>query len=110
MASSWLDSWGNSWGDAWGQQATDPNALRGTIAGSASAAATMSAVAWLSGSSAGSSTAQAYLELDAPDQAPVIVAAGGPVRRFDYPMPPRQDTGRTRAQRQAAALLVGILH
>jgi len=71
MASSWLDSWGNAWGDAWGQQATDPNALRGTIAGSASAAATMSAVAWLSGSSAGISTAQAYLELDgeSPDSA-----------------------------------------
>jgi len=78
MASSWLDSWGNSWGDAWGQQATDPNALRGTAAGMATAAASLTAIVWLSGSSAGSSTAQAYLELDG---GPPLIAipTGAPV-------------------------------
>jgi hypothetical protein len=64
MASAWGDSWAGNWGNAWGETATDPNALRGTIAGSSTAGATLSAIAWIAGSSAGNSTAQAYLELD----------------------------------------------
>ena len=85
MASSWLDSWGASWGDAWGQQATDPNALRGTAAGSSTAGATLSAVAWIAGSAAGTSTAQAYLELDGGAVEPAPSGGGswvGP--RFRY--------------------------
>lgn len=74
MASSWLDSWGASWGDAWGQQVTDPNALRGTAAGGSSVSATLSAIAWIAGSAAGTSAAQAYLELDG---GPVELPSGG---------------------------------
>lgn len=80
MASSWLDSWGASWGDAWGQQLVDPNALRGTAAGSSTAGATLSAVAWIAGSAEGTSTAQAYLELDGGTLPVVVVGASRPVR------------------------------
>ena len=79
MASSWLDSWGASWGDAWGQQATDPNALRGTSAGSCSVDGTLSAVAWIAGSAAGTSTAQAYLYLDG--AVPPAPTSGGKTRQ-----------------------------
>lgn len=100
MASSWLDSWGGAWADSWGQQTTDPNALRGTAAGGSTAGATLSAVAWIAGSAAGSSTAQGYLELDGGVVEPPASGGGewiGPFRKY---RPKDED---------AALLLLGIV-
>ncbi len=89
MAGAWGDAWAGAWGAAWGDAATDPNALRGTGAGIATAQATVTAIAWLSGSSAGSSTAQAYLELDGGTiPSPAVVGSSRPVRA---PYRPREE-------------------
>lgn len=105
MASSWLDSWGASWGDAWGQQLVDPNALRGTAAGSSTAGATLSAVARISGSSAGSSTAQAYMELD--DSAAIDVS-GLPWLAVTRRAPARPAPPRRPIEDDEAGLMLSI--
>jgi hypothetical protein len=104
MASSWLDSWGSSWADSWGEQVTDPNALRGTAAGSTTAGATLTAAAWLAGRAAGSSTAQAYLELDGA-VLPAPAVSGGFAR---VPIPTKPLRVRPREEDEAMMIL-GLL-
>ncbi|MEY2633849.1 MAG: hypothetical protein RIR00_2503 [Pseudomonadota bacterium] len=102
MASAWGDSWAGNWGDSWGAITSDPNALRGTIAGSSTAGATLSAIAWIAGSSAGSSTAQAYLELDG-GVSPEPSFGGGATIMPLFPL-------RRRRRDEDVALLLCALH
>jgi len=106
MASAWGDAWAGAWGDSWGETATDPNALRGTAAGLATAQAAPSAIAWLSGSSAGSCTAQAYLELDGSGQPPVVLIPGGSI--FARPRAPGDKHARRRKE-EIEAVLAGMI-
>lgn len=78
-----------------------PGALYGSSAGSGTASATLTALAWISGAAAGSSTAQAYLELDA--VAPPAFTGGA---RYSIPIKPLRRRPR---EEDEALLLTGLL-
>lgn len=74
-----------------------PGALYGSATGSGTAGATLTAIAWIAGSAAGTSTAQAYLELDAP---PDEGAQAVPMPDFSSPGSGRRWVDRQRRRRR----------